>query len=72
MVGTAANLVLFACAVCGYATPEQEGALLRSTLFLTIGPLLMIGGVAWYVFGHYKNGKDGEFKKPDSKRSPTP
>jgi len=39
-----------ACAVCGTATEESKRAFIISTAILSIIPLLMIGGVLYYLY----------------------
>lgn len=38
-----------ACAVCGYGTGKSQEAFLLTTGILTLIPLFMIGGIAFYV-----------------------
>lgn len=47
------NQQAWACAVCGTATEESKKAFIISTAALSIVPLLMIGGVIYYL--HWAN-----------------
>jgi protein-S-isoprenylcysteine O-methyltransferase Ste14 len=38
-----------ACAVCFSARDENRAAFLTTTILLTLSPLLMIGGVIWWL-----------------------
>jgi hypothetical protein len=40
----------WACAVCGTATEESKKAFIISTAALSVVPLLMIGGVIYYLY----------------------
>jgi hypothetical protein len=41
---------VWGCAVCGVATEASRQAFMYSTAFLSLIPLLMIGGIAYYLF----------------------
>ena len=46
---------LIACAVCGVGKEESRLAFILTTGILTITPLIMLVGGAYYVYGRYKD-----------------
>lgn len=48
---------VYACSVCFDATDQSRGAFLATTIFLSLLPLGMIGGVAYYVFRVMRSGE---------------
>lgn len=56
---------MFACAVCGLVgTGESGSAYLAMTLVMSALPLMMIGGVAWWVYRRIRTPVVDEPGKP--------
>ena len=45
-----------ACSVCFDPTEQNREAFIGTTLFLTMLPLALIGGGAWWLFKRYEEG----------------
>jgi len=44
----------WACAVCGAGQGNDQGAYLEMSIVLSLMPLVLIGGVAWWVRGQVR------------------
>jgi hypothetical protein len=49
---------LWACAVCGVGKEESRWAFIATTGLLTIVPLIMLIGGAYYIYGRYRGGHE--------------
>ena len=58
----------YACSVCFDATDQSRGAFLATTIFLSLLPLGLIGGVAYYVLRVMRAGEVAAADEPGSGR----
>ncbi len=49
---------VFACAACGFADDGTQGAYLFTAGILTLVPLMMIGGLVWWVRKKFNSNED--------------
>jgi hypothetical protein len=56
----------FACAVCGTAIEASRKAFIFSTAILSLAPLIMIGGLIYYVFRANRRKQDISQSLPPS------
>lgn len=50
MLAASVPAEVFACSVCFDATDQSRGAFLATTIFLSLLPLGLIGGIGFYIF----------------------
>lgn len=66
----------WACGVCALADPQNSKTYLEMTLFMSAVPLLVIGGMIYWLSGHYSSrGSKSSAERsspPDAKLLPHP
>ena len=51
---------VFACAACSFADDGTQGAYLFTAGVLTLAPLIMFGGLVWWIRKKFKSDAEGD------------